>query len=140
MEVYAVDKRCGVKKEFQGLMQKSIAAVSKGKAAMLCATAAAIGAGTQLSFAADYGISNIFNVGTGLVGAIQTGLTSIVGPLAIVSLIYCVARMLTSKDAKVIAEYKKHMIEALAVTVIAFAAPGLINLMMTIGQNVSSGL
>lgn len=98
-------------------------------------------AGSRIAFAAgDYGIGNIFSVGGGLVEAIQNGLTNIVAPLAIVSVIYCAVRMLLSKDPKNIAEYKKHLIEALVVTVIAFAAPGLINVMKQIGGSVGSGL
>lgn len=85
-------------------------------------------------------IKTIFGVLGGVASAVQTGLTSVVGPIAIAVCLFFLVRMLLASEPRDVAMYKKRCITTAVIVVIAFAIPGLIKAMQTLGENVNGQL
>ncbi len=85
-------------------------------------------------------INSIFGVLNGVANALKTGLQTVVVPIGAVACLYFLVRMLIASDAKDVAMYKKRCITTAIIVVVAFAIPGLIDLMKEIGENIDSQL
>lgn len=85
-------------------------------------------------------ISTIFNVLKGVANDVKTGLTTVVGPIAIAVCLYFLVRMLLASDPKDVTMYRKRCISTAIIVVVAFAIPGLISLMQTLGETINGQL
>ena len=85
-------------------------------------------------------LQTIFGVLQGIAGDIQSGLLTVVAPIAIAVCLYFLVRMLLASDAKDVARYRKRCITTAIIVVIAFTIPGLISVMKNLGTVINGQL
>ena len=85
-------------------------------------------------------LQTIFGVLQGIAGDIQSGLLTVVAPIAIAVCLYFLVRMLLASDAKDVATYRKRCITTAIIVVVAFTIPGLISVMKNLGTVINGQL
>lgn len=106
-----------------------------------CAMGSAALMSTSFAFAdVNTAINKVFNVGNTITNAISAGLTSIVVPIGVAVFLYFLVRMLLASDPKDVQMYKKRLITAAIIIIVAAAVPGLMKVFNDIGSQVNTEL
>ena len=95
---------------------------------------------SQALIAGSAALQTIFGVLQGIAGDIQSGLLTVVAPIAIAVCLYFLVRMLLASDAKDVATYRKRCITTAIIVVVAFTIPGLISVMKNLGTVINGQL
>lgn len=85
-------------------------------------------------------LNSVFGVLEGLANTIKAGITGIVLPVGTAVALYFVVRMLLASDQKDAAMYKKRAITVAILVALAFAIPGLMQAMSSLGESINNTL
>lgn len=105
-----------------------------------CGLAAAFGSAIAFAAPVNDALDSVFTALESIAQTVQTGITGIILPIGIAVCLYFVARMILASDAKDAAMYKKRAITVAILVAVAFAIPGLLAAMKTLGENVNGTL
>ena len=88
----------------------------------------------------DAALNSVFDALEGIAGTVQSGITGIVLPIGVAVCLYFVVRMILASDTKDAAMYKKRAITVAILVAVAFAIPGLMQAMSSLGNSVNDAL